>query len=53
MWSDECLCPFDVSENLRVKTELPAGGADEHRNASEYQLNSANWNIRSGELNLV
>ena len=41
--------PFGVSENLTVKTELPAGGADERRNSSEYQLNSVAWSIRSGE----
>jgi len=26
--------PFDVSDNLRVKTELPECGADERRNVS-------------------
>ena len=54
MWTHTIVYrPSDVSENLTVQMELPAGSADERRNASEYQLNSATWNIRKGELNLV
>jgi len=36
IWLDKCLFPFDVSENLAVKTALPADGADARRNASDY-----------------
>jgi hypothetical protein len=32
---DKCLWPFDVPENLTVKTGLPEDGADERRNMSE------------------
>ena len=44
------LWPFDVAGNLTVQTDLSAGGADERRNSVDYQLNSATWCVRSGEL---
>lgn len=42
-----------MSGNLKVKMLLTVDGADERRNASEYWLNSVNWCMRSGALNIV
>jgi len=41
-----------VSGNLTVKTQFPENGADEHRNALEFQLNGVTWCLGTGASNV-
>ena len=49
----KCLQPFDVSEDLTVKTGHPGHGADKRRSSSEYLLNSVTRCSKIGSLNSV